>query len=102
MTSLEATSVIDWSALTERFEMPDPRIGRNDDTGPCDMSTPTEIKIFAVKAELRVKATECFEQVGAHECDAPLQVENITNRVELFLIEITALHERRGLTKVIA
>jgi hypothetical protein len=101
MAGLQATSVIDGPTLTECLEMSDPGIGSDDDPSPGDMGTPTKIEILAVKGEFGVEATERFEQVGAHEGDTPLQVQNVSDRVELFLIEIALLDKRRGLAEVI-
>ncbi|CAB4323068.1 unannotated protein [freshwater metagenome] len=98
MSGLQSASIVHRATLAQCFEMSDSRIGSSDDPGAGDVSSPTKVEVLAMECDLGVETSQRFEEVGPNQSDRALHVEHVTHRIELLLVEITALHIRGRLS----
>ena len=80
--------------LLEPFDVPDTRVGCDDDPRAVMVGPPTQVDVVTVEADHRIETLELTQQVGAHEDAGRRQHEHVTNGVVLFLVDLAGFDDR--------
>ncbi len=76
-----------------RLEVADPGAGHGDDAPAGESGAPRQVEVLAELVDVRGKATERLEQVGAHQDRAARGHEDVAHAVVLGLVELACFQQ---------